>query len=27
VPALTAGKTYVYICTVHPNMIGTVILQ
>jgi len=27
VPALTAGKTYVYICTVHPNMLGTVILQ
>jgi plastocyanin len=27
VPALTADKTYVYICTVHPNMLGTVILQ
>ena len=27
VPALTAGKTYVYICTVHPNMLGTIILQ
>lgn len=27
VPALTAGKTYVYICTVHPNMLGTIVLQ
>lgn len=27
VPALTAGKTYVYVCTVHPNMIGTIVLQ
>ena len=27
VPALTAGKTYVYICTVHPNMLGTITLQ
>jgi plastocyanin len=27
VPALTAGTTYVYICTVHPNMLGTITLQ
>jgi plastocyanin len=27
VPALTAGKTYVYICTVHPNMLGAIVLQ
>lgn len=27
VPALNAGTTYVYICTVHPNMLGTIVLQ
>jgi plastocyanin len=27
VPALTAGKTYVYICTVHPNMLGAIVVQ
>ncbi|MFM2194266.1 MAG: hypothetical protein ACO25N_05000 [Candidatus Limnocylindrus sp.] len=27
IPALTAGTTYVYVCTVHPNMLGTIILQ
>ena len=27
VTALAAGKTYVYVCTVHPNMLGTIILQ
>ena len=27
VPALTAGTTYVYVCTVHPNMVGTIVLQ
>jgi plastocyanin len=27
VPALTAGKTYVYVCTVHPNMQGAIVVQ
>jgi len=27
IPALAAGKTYVYVCTVHPNMLGTIVLQ
>lgn len=27
VPALAAGRTYVYVCTVHPNMLGTITLQ
>ena len=27
IPALTAGKTYVFVCTVHPNMLGSIVLQ
>ena len=27
VPALTAGKTYVFVCTVHPNMLGAIVVQ
>ncbi len=27
VPALTAGTTYVYVCTVHPNMLGAIVVQ
>lgn len=27
VPALAAGKTYVFVCTVHPNMLGAIVVQ
>jgi hypothetical protein len=27
IPYLTAGKTYVFVCTVHPNMLGAIVVQ